>query len=86
MSAEMAVEVEGLTKSFGRVHALDGLDLTVATVRSRFPWPERRGQVDHHPHPARPPARGRRRGARPRRGPVARRRRLHRRSPTFPVT
>jgi len=30
MSAhEMAVEVEGLTKSFGRVHALRGLDLTV---------------------------------------------------------
>jgi ABC-2 type transport system ATP-binding protein len=26
---EMAVEVEGLTKSFGRVHALRGLDLTV---------------------------------------------------------
>jgi ABC-2 type transport system ATP-binding protein len=30
MSAhDMAVEVEGLTKSFGRVHALRGLDLTV---------------------------------------------------------
>ncbi|PVU82242.1 ABC transporter ATP-binding protein [Cellulomonas sp. WB94] len=30
MSApQMAVEVEGLTKSFGRVHALRGLDLTV---------------------------------------------------------
>src|SRR5665811_169033 len=26
---EMAVEVEGLTKTFGRVHALRGLDLTV---------------------------------------------------------
>lgn len=28
---EMAVEVEGLTKSFGSVHALRGLDLTVPT-------------------------------------------------------
>ena len=28
---EMAVEVSGLTKSFGRVHALRGLDLTVPT-------------------------------------------------------
>ena len=28
---EMAVDVEGLTKSFGRVHALSGLDLTVPT-------------------------------------------------------
>ena len=32
MSAhEMAVEVKGLTKTFGRVHALRGLDLTVPT-------------------------------------------------------
>lgn len=28
-ATQMAVEVEGLTKSFGRVHALRGLDLTV---------------------------------------------------------
>ena len=28
---EMAVEIEGLTKSFGGVHALQGLDLTVPT-------------------------------------------------------
>ncbi len=28
---EMAVEVEGLTKTFGSVHALRGLDLTVPT-------------------------------------------------------
>ncbi|OZB88682.1 MAG: ABC transporter ATP-binding protein [Microbacterium sp. 14-71-5] len=28
-STEMAVEIEGLTKSFGNVHALRGLDLTV---------------------------------------------------------
>ena len=32
MSAQqMAVEIEGLTKSFGSVHALRGLDLTVPT-------------------------------------------------------
>ena len=30
-SGEMAIEVEGLTKSFGRVKALRGLDLTVPT-------------------------------------------------------
>ena len=30
-STEMAVEVEGLTKSFGQVHALRGLDLAVPT-------------------------------------------------------
>ncbi len=29
MSIQMAVEIEGLTKSFGRVHALRGLDLQV---------------------------------------------------------
>ena len=32
-SNEMAVEVEGLTKSFGNVHALRGLDLTVPAGR-----------------------------------------------------
>lgn len=30
-STQMAVEIEGLTKSFGTVHALRGLDLTVPT-------------------------------------------------------
>lgn len=30
-AGEMAIEVEGLTKSFGSVHALRGLDLTVPT-------------------------------------------------------
>lgn len=29
MSADNAIEIEGLTKSFGRITALDGLDLTV---------------------------------------------------------
>ena len=43
-----------MVKTFGRVRALDGLDLTVAHRRgARLPRPERRRQVHHHPGPAR---------------------------------
>ena len=75
MSAhEMAVEVSGLTKSFGRVHALRGLDLDVPDRSGHgVPRPERLGQVHDDPHPARAAARRRRPGERAGRRPVGRR-------------
>ena len=58
---QRAIEISDLTKSFGSVRALDGLDLTVARRRgARLPRPQRRGQVDDHPDPARPGQRRRR--------------------------
>ena len=58
-----AVEVRGLTKTFGSARALDGLDLTVADRGgARLPRPERRRQVHDDPRAARPAA-GRRRRA-----------------------
>ena len=55
----MAIEAEGLRKSFGKVQALRGVDLGgAAGQRLRPAWPERRGQ-DHrgprarHAHQAR---------------------------------
>ena len=44
-----AVEIAGLSKSFGHTKALDGLDLTVARRHHRLPRTQRRGQVHHHP-------------------------------------
>ena len=61
MSDTPAVEVHGLTKTFGRSRALDGLDLTVPAGQvAGFLGPERRRQVHHDPRPARAAARRRR--------------------------
>ncbi len=38
------VEVTGLTKRYGGITAVDGIDVTVGAVRCRLPRPERRGQ------------------------------------------
>ena len=81
-----ALRTEQLTKRFGRLMAVDGLDLTVRGRRGvRVPRSERRRQVHHHPAAARPgPSDGRpgldlrragrrRRRRAPRAGPRARR-------------
>ena len=73
--SRLAVEIQGLSKSFGRTKALDGLDLTVAPGEiTGFLGPERRGQVHHAPRAAGPVARRRWHSATARRRPLARRR------------
>ena len=71
MSPTPAVQVRGLTKTFGHVTALDGLDLTVPTGQvAGFLGPNGAGQVDHDPGPARPAAGRRRQRPAARRRPV----------------
>ena len=80
-AAVPALRTENLSKRYGRVLALDELDLTVAPGRGvRLPRPERRREVHHDPAAARPgPAHRRpgvdlrhRRRRRGRRAPAAR--------------
>ncbi len=69
------IEAAGLTKSFGAVTALDGLDLTATAGRvCALLGPERRGQDHRHPDPghADPPGRGPGQRRRARRRPPAR--------------
>jgi hypothetical protein len=58
----MALSAVGLTKRYGRMVALDGLDLEVRTGEVHAFRAERRRQDDDHPHPVWPVAQGRRRG------------------------
>ena len=58
-SSGPAILVEGLTKSFGDVHALRGIDLVVPRGHgARRPRAERRGQDDRRAHPHHPAAAG----------------------------
>ena len=62
-----AIHARGLTKRFGHVAAVDGLDLTVRRARGlRLPRAERLGQVDDDPHALRPAEPDRRRDRRAR--------------------
>ena len=51
----LMIEVRGLTKQYGAVRAVDDLTFDVAAGQGdRLPRAERRGQVDHDAHGARP--------------------------------
>lgn len=66
----LAVEIRGLTKLFGKTKALDGLDLSVAHGEvAGFLRTERRRQVHHNPGTTRPAARRCRHRTAPRRRP-----------------
>ena len=59
--SQLAVEIRGLSKSFGRTKALDGLDLTVAPGDiTGFLGPNGAGKSTTHPGAARPAPRRRR--------------------------